>query len=74
MTRTLTLSLLTLISLSGLSMAHAESTAPAKDNVSLSTVRVDRITAAQPSGDAQNGKDDVPRPKPKPGPREGGEE
>jgi len=74
MTRILTLSLLTLISLSGLSKVHAESTVPAKDNVSISTVRPELLKVVQPNDDAQNGKDEVPRPKPKPGPREGGEE
>jgi len=59
MTRTLTLSLLTLISLSGLSMANAESTVPAKDTVSLSAVRFERLAVVQPNDDAQNGKDEV---------------
>jgi hypothetical protein len=74
MTRTLTLSLLTLITMSGLTMVHATPSPAAKDTVTRSITSLEQSSITQPAIDEQKGKGEVPRPKPTPGPREGNEE
>jgi hypothetical protein len=74
MTRSLTLSLLTLISLSGLTMANAASPVQTKDTVTHLAVSLENSPVIQQASDEQKGKGDVPRPKPTPGPRDGNEE